>query len=197
MLTVLAALALNPANLLEFSTRQWASTPELRIEDAYKWLYHATLGGEHAIRDATGPREWLAREWASLSEPLSDEPLVVPLDPEGRILRVNLRPYKRRGGDREMLLAVFVASAERFRPTKSVFLDAWNALGQRLAKGEIGKLTKSEWDRLDRSCAALSYPPIHHSAAYSAAYSPAYRVVLGEMWLPPSGLNAQLPHKAR
>lgn len=187
MLTVLAALALVPTSLLDFSTRQWAATPEFRIEDAYKWLYHATLGGEHAIQDPEGPRNWLASEWGSLTEALPDEPLVVPLDPSGKILRVNLRPYKQRGGDREMLLAVFVASAERFRPTKQTFLDIWSELGQRLAKNAIGKLTKSEWNRLDRSCAALSYPPIHHSAAYAATYRPAYRVILSEMWLPPNG----------
>ena len=48
--------------LLDHAFEQWRSTPEMRVEDAYKWLFHATLGGEHAVQDVGGPRNWMDRE---------------------------------------------------------------------------------------------------------------------------------------
>ena len=50
-----AALASNEA-LLAFAETRWRAQPETRIEDAYKWLFHATLGGDHAVRDPRVPR---------------------------------------------------------------------------------------------------------------------------------------------
>ena len=156
----------------------------MTMQDAYKWLYQATLGGEHAVSDDSGPRMWLDREWAGLGRPLRGEALVDKLTPDGRFLRVNLRPYKARGGDKEMLLAVFVASAKAFRSERAAFLDAWAGLGETL-RSEPGnsRLSYSEWLRFDRNARKDSYPAVHHSDKYERAYKPAYRVVLGELWV--------------
>src|SRR5262245_56083851 len=88
---------------IDFAFAGWQPTPKMEIEDAYKWLFHATLGGEHAVTDDEGPRQWLDREWATLGPPLAGEKEVVPLTVDGKLIRLNLRPYKARGGDKEML----------------------------------------------------------------------------------------------
>ena len=171
--------------LLGHALEQWKSTPEMRIQDAYKWLYHATLGGEHAIRDESGPRRWLEREWSQIGSAPPNEPEVVQLTPDGRLLRVNLRPYKSRSGDREMLLAILILSAERFSASKHRFQAAWNELGEWLMSRRVGHLTIETWTAFDRLQKPLGYPAVHRSKEYEAAYQPAYRVVLGEFWLAP------------
>ena len=154
----------------------------MRIEDAYKWLFHATLGGEHAVQDVSGPRAWMDREWSSLDSTRKDEQEVTKLTPDGSVLRINLRPYRDRGGDKEMLLWAFVFSAERFKADKSDFTKVWNELGQRLETSNLGHVAHEEWVRLDKETKKLSYPAIHHSKQYEEKYSPAYRVVLRETW---------------
>jgi hypothetical protein len=166
--------------LLDHALAQWRATPEARIEDAYKWLYHATLGGEHAVTDEQGPRAWLDREWETIGAPLKGEQGLVPLTSDGRLLRVNLRPYKQRGGDKEMLLWAFVFSAERFKPDRSGFVREWDALGARLRSRPQGHLTAGEWTRLDATARKAAFPAAHHSPEYERAYRPAYRVVLRE-----------------
>ncbi|HSI73687.1 MAG TPA: hypothetical protein VK934_10975 [Fimbriimonas sp.] len=169
------------SDLLAFSVVEWRKTPEMRIEDAYKWLFHATLGGEHAVTDDSGPRRWMDREWAGLGKPFRFEPEVVPLRPDGKIVRINLRPYKVKGGDREMLLALFVESAKRFRSDKSDFVHEWIGLGQLLKRRAIGKVNRASWTKLDAALKPLGYPATHHSESYEKSYRPAYRVVLREL----------------
>lgn len=168
--------------LLDHAFDHWRSTPEMRVEDAYKWLFHATLGGEHAVTSESGPRAWLDREWSGLGDPLKGEREVVPLTPDGSLVRVNLRPYKARSGDKEMLLWAFVLSAERFRADRSAFVREWGALGARLEGCAFGHLTFSAWSRLDRRVRGEGFPAIHHSAEYESKYRPAYRVVLRSLW---------------
>lgn len=172
-----------PADLLRFAIPRWRSETKMGIEDAYKWLFHASQGGDHAVgEDDAGPRRWMTREWATLGPPQKGEPEVVPLDKEGRLIRINLRPYRARGGDPEMLLALFVASARQFRPDPSAFRTAWAELGDQLKRGRIGKLSYPEWVRLDRETRPVGYPAIHHSSRYETARKPAYRVILGSLW---------------
>ncbi len=184
MLGALAALAAMSADasVLDFAYRAWKSTPEMRIEDAYKWIFHATLGGEHALRDAHGPRLRLEAEWGSLADPLPAEEEIVALRADGEVVRVNLRPYRKRGGDREMLFALFMASAQRFRPDRRSFERCWSALGARLELRRHGKIDFVSWKGLDARLRQRGFPAIHHSVAYERAYRPAYRVILGEMW---------------
>lgn len=180
LLLVLAG-GLQPS-LLDHAWSAFRNDPEVRIEDAYKWLFHATMGGEHAVHSEEGPRSWLQREWDGLSDIRETEPLVVSLRPDGGVLRVNLRPYKRAGRDPEMLLQLFVASARSFRPDRGSFRAAWSELGRRLEGARLGHLDHGEWRRLERLTAPHGYPAIEHSPAYEEARKPAYRVISGALW---------------
>ncbi|MDD4117110.1 MAG: hypothetical protein PHI39_02725 [Kiritimatiellae bacterium] len=181
---LLCTCARSPGPDAEFCLQQARAEPEWRIEDAAKWLVHATRGGEHAIENETAARRWLENEWSTLGPPLPDEPLWVPLDPDGRIGRLNLRPYRARGGSLDALHEAFVAGARAFDASPARFRRAWIALGRALKSRPIGHLSRAEWKRLDRSWRAQGCPAIHHSREYAAARAPAYRVLPAEQAQP-------------
>jgi hypothetical protein len=174
---LLCACARSPGPDAEFCLQQARAEPEWRIEDAAKWLVHATRGGEHAIASEFAARQWLENEWAALGPPQDNEPLWVPLTPDGRIGRLNLRPYQTQGGDLDALHAAFIAGAETFDADSRRFLRAWRSFGRLLAAAPQGHLTHAEWKRLDRDWRAQGDPAIHHSPDYRDARRPAYRVL--------------------
>ena len=176
-LLLLAACARAPDPDAAFFLEQARGDPEIRIADAYKWLFHATRGGEHAVENETAVRLWLENEWAALGPPQPGEPLWVPLAADGRIGRLNLRPYRAQGGDPDALLAAFVRGAAAFDADPARFRRAWNALGRELANRPVGHLTADEWRRFDREMRACDYPASHHSPEYERTRSPAYRVL--------------------
>ena len=179
LLAVLAA-TLSARALLPFALDSFAADPETRIEDAYKWLFQAASGGEHAIPDEESARKWLETEWQALGEPVPGEPLEVPLRPDGALVRLNLRPYRERGGTIEDLLRAFLRSARSFEPDPDLFRASWTALGEALSHQPLGPLNGSEWSRLDAAMRARGYPAVRHSPEYVAARRPAYRVLTRE-----------------
>lgn len=180
LVALLGACARAPDPDAAYFLAQARAEPDLRIEDAYKWLVHATRGGEHAIASEFAARKWLDGEWATLGPPQPDEPLWVPLVADGRIGRLNLRPYRAQGGAPEPLLAAFLASAESFDAAPARFRAAWKAIGRALKMNPQGHLTHAEWRRLDRAMRSQGYPAIHHSPEYEQARRPAYRVLTQE-----------------
>ena len=175
LLLVSCSPSANPT--VEYFLAQATSDPELRIEDAYKWLFHATRGGEHAVENEFAVRKWLDQEWATLGPPQPNEPLWVPLTPDGCIGRLNLRPYRARGGSPHVLHTAFVAGAESFKSNPTRFRHAWNTLGQQLSKHPQGLLTHDAWKHLDQEMRKENYPAIHHSVDYEKSRQPAYRVL--------------------
>ena len=177
LLALPGACARAPDPDAAFFLAQARADPELCVADAYKWLFHATRGGEHAVENETAVRLWLDREWQTLGSPQPGEPLWVPLTADGRIGRLNLRPYRARGGDPDALLAAFVRGAAAFDAAPARFRTAWNALGRELEQHPVGHLTAAEWHRFDREMRARGYPAGHHSPEYEMARQPAYRVL--------------------
>jgi hypothetical protein len=178
-LALVLLLGCSPQALVKFALAQWQGDPQVRIEDAYKWIYQATRGGEHAIPDEQMARAWLDEEWQTLAAK-PDEALWQPLCPGGEIGRLNLRPFRTRGGKKEDLLAAFVRSGQSFRHDESNFIVAWNELGKRLNRKSYGKLSWRAWRALDLKMRAAGYPAIHHSKIYEKERRPAYRVLTGE-----------------
>ncbi len=185
------ACAPAPDDLTAYFLAHGAREPAVHMEDAYKYLYHAGCGGEHALADEAAAARGLAREWATLGPAAADEIPWEPLTADGRIGRLHLRPYQAQGGTLAALQEAFVAGAREFdgRPTR--FRRAWRALGRAVRTQPVGQLTWAEWQRVDRLRKAKGYPAAHHSAAYTAAHAPAYRVLPAAQ---ARHLLAQLPH---
>lgn len=171
-----------PSALVDFVLPIWKTEPAMQMEDAYKWIYQATRGGEHAAPDREMAKAWLDAEWKTISEPMANEPLWQPLCEDGSIGRLNLRRYKQKGGDRDDLVDAFVAGAREFKGTESDFLAAWNEFGKRLKQKAVGGLDHKKWKALDKAMKVKKYPAIHHSEKYNKVLRPAYRILpAGEM----------------
>ena len=166
-----------PSALIDFALPKWKADKNVQIEDAYKWTYQATRGGEHSIPDADSARGWLNNEWASLGPNSVTEPIWEPLCPGGEIGRFNLRPFKAKGGQADDLLDAFLTSSREYRSDGKNFVEAWNELGNRLKKSSAGNLNIKAWTALDTEMKPKSYPAIHHSETYEKAATPAYRIL--------------------
>lgn len=170
-------LTCTPTALLDFAIPKWNADKAVRIEDAYKWLYQATRGGEHAAPDRAMAKEWLDGEWSSLADARTDEKLFEPLCPGSEIGRLNLRAFKSVGGTEDDILDAFLASATEYGATVNEFTAAWLELQKRLKKRAIGSVTLLDWQRLDSEMGVKGYPAVHHSTNYNDIRHPAYRVI--------------------
>ncbi|MDQ2856515.1 MAG: hypothetical protein M3R68_09315 [Acidobacteriota bacterium] len=176
--------------LPDFALEKLRGDASVRIEDAYTLIYQATRGNGQPIKDEKIVREELQREWGALGEPLPDEKLWEPLRADEKVGRLNLRPFRARGGKLEDLLAAFLQSAKDFPgdQTGKGFLDddqaechiAWNTLGMALDRQPVGKLNWPEWRRLDEDLTPKEYPAIHHSESFVKSHKPAYRLLTHE-----------------
>ncbi|MEJ2547404.1 MAG: hypothetical protein P8125_06245 [Gemmatimonadota bacterium] len=154
----------------------------LEARDLYKLLHQAVAGPGHAIRDPEMARSWLVREWSSLGAPHEEEQVLEPLTGDGRLVRLNLRPWRAAGRDAEEVLVAFLRTAETVSPTESRIraeMDAIRACSATLAAP--AGIEEEDFASFFAEQAAADYPAVHHSAGYSSAYDPAYRVVLGDL----------------
>lgn len=151
--------------------------PKARAEDYYKLIHQSVFGVGHLIEDEASARSSLEREILTLGPPKPAETLLEPLDPEGRMMRVNLRPFVAQKLSQDALMAVLLETARTVEPDTSLFLGRWHAFGELVDRGELD-VPVEDWKEVDRFARERSYPPVHHSNDYRGAYKPAYRVVL-------------------
>jgi hypothetical protein len=154
----------------------------LKSRDLYKLLHQAVAGPGHAIRNPQMAQDWLNREWDSLGMPLEGELLLEPLSDDGHLVRLNLRPWRAAGRDRDAVLEAFLRTAELVAPPGDSIrarMEEIRSCHATLA-GAAG-LPPGKFDAFLAEKAVEGYPAVHHSEEYSAAYAPAYRVVLHDL----------------
>jgi len=158
----------------------WHTThyPKLEAQDLYKLVYQGIFGSEHAVIDASQARVWLEREVKELADG-PEEPVIVPVSPDGRIVRVNLRPYVAGGGNLEALLEGFLRTAREHKGTAEQLRQYW-WYAERLAEEQALGIAVNALKRYFEEMEAHGFPAVHHSDAYRRAYRPAYRVVMRE-----------------
>lgn len=177
LLGTILLLTCLPGLLLDFASAQWKSDANMEIRDAYKWLYQATNGGEHAAPSRAAAKQWLDGEWSSLGSAEADELLWEPLCSDESIGRLNLRAFKSRDGKSEDILNAFLNSAAEYKGDGKTFAAAWSELGIRLKGRPIGVLKYDDWRAFDSEMKAKDYPAVHHSEKYESAHHPAYRII--------------------
>lgn len=153
--------------------------PDLEVEDLYKLLHQAVAGPAHSIEDPEMARQWLDREWDGLGDSLKAEEMFEPLSSDGRLVRVNLRPWRAAGHPPAPVLDAFVQTAGTLPPDTVKIrteLDALAACSDRLSDGL--SLSASVIHAFFSDRAREGYPAIHHSESYEREYRPAYRVVI-------------------
>jgi hypothetical protein len=160
-------------------TAQVSRYPRLEIQDLYKLIFQASFGSEHAVGDFEAARRRLMCELHELpSGP--EEPTADPISPDGRIVRVNLRPYLANGGDPAALLEAFVRTGREYRGAGATLRRYWR-YAERMATAGPLAFAPEALRGFFAEIQAAGFPAVHHSPAYTTAYRPAYRVVLYEL----------------
>ena len=155
--------------------------PLMEIQDLYKLAFQAALGAEHAAANLDANHNYLMQELSGLVEgPV--EPPVDPISPDGRILRVHLRPFIMAGGNPLKLSQAFWNSSRAYHGTEDLLRLFWLEAQHLVEAGEVS-LELSELEQYFSDRQAGEFQPVHHSKAYREAYKPAYRVVLQEYWM--------------
>jgi hypothetical protein len=103
------------------------------------------------------------------------EPLIEEISADGSMVRVNLRPFLRRGLPLDRLFKVMKETAA-LEGVAEDFLRGWRAFNELVESGVIA-VDKGELERLNIELDEDGIRPRHHSVAYCEAYYPAYRVV--------------------
>jgi hypothetical protein len=152
------------------------SRPEMELRDLYKLLYQGRFGIGHLIASREGARDYLLEEMASLQNAAA-EPLLESCSPDGRMVRVNLRPFLRHSLDPEKLLDAMMETARLTVPDSAAFRSDWDGAGALIKAGKL-PFDPAEYARFTREMRERGFPPVHHSEGYSQACHPAYRVVL-------------------
>ena len=116
-----------------------ARYPMMQPDDLYKLLHQAAMGSEHAIPNREAASQWMDRELDMLQQSGAaspDEALYEPLSPDGRLVRVNLRPHLQSGRETDLLLDAFVRTAEEFSGDR-LALDSYCERAVELARESL------------------------------------------------------------
>ena len=184
--------------------------PLLRAQDIYKLIHQGVFGPGHIIASAARARLMLKEEMAALEARSPHcltgaaeakfevrrrpEPGIEPIDPNGRLVRVNLRPMFGEGGrmrdesgkrkdgrsyaDVGWLVAALVESARRVKGNPERMKRRLSA-AVRWCRTNLPRQA-AELERMAAQAEELGFPAFHHSSAYAKAYRPAYRVILSD-----------------
>lgn len=148
--------------------------PLMRGTDFYKLLFQGIYGVGHIMGE--GARGWLVKESEKLDlQKRADESFTENASADGEVIRVNLRPYMRRGLPLEELFMAMRETAQ-IEGSSEAFMDAWGILKEMVNIGELS-IAPDEINTLDKELEEKGIVPHHHSEDYRRAYDPAYRVV--------------------
>ena len=178
---------MDEASFRAFLIEHLRRRPRMEARDVYKLLYQGVFGVSHIMGEKAWERLREEAERVDLLDHL-DEPLVEPVSVDGRMVRVNLRPYLRQGGDLRTLYGAMLESAE-YEGDTTEFVSLWGMFKEAAAEQDLD--FDDETIRLyDRSLEEKGPEPRHHSAAYREAYYPAYRVVMRRIFEEYTGFSS-------
>ncbi len=130
------------------------------------------------MSDVTQVRNRLEQEVKALAEgPV--EPVVDSISADGRVVRINLRPYVAEGGNLVALLGAFIQTAAEFKGSEAQLRQYWTHAEWMAQERMIG-FAVGELQGFFAEMEAQGFPAVRHSAAYRRAYRPAYRVIVYE-----------------
>jgi len=152
------------------------SYPEMQVQDLYKLVFQATMGNAHYLSDTARVLTYLRDELEEVN-PSRKQPLLRNITPDGRTVRLNLAPFKARGGDLNLLAEVMFVSATQFTRTSAQLRRYWHIIETMAKHGDL-PFSADSLSVFYAEMDAMGYPAVHHSDVYTAKYAPHYRVVL-------------------
>jgi len=163
-------------SLAHLIDKHLAQHPAMEPRDVYKLLYQGVLGPEHLIASLEDFAARLRTEYETVP-PYAAEPLWEPVCPDGALGRLNLRPFKARGGNMEQLIATCLWTAGQAWGTPEELQAAWATFVELCRAGQWKVLPLPEVLAFSAWLEEHGYPAVHHSTGYKEASAPAYRLV--------------------
>ena len=105
--------------------------------------------------------------------------MIDPISPDGRIVRIHLRPDLAARRDLSGLLVAFVRTAHEYRGGAATLQRYWG-FAEQMAAADRLLFTPQALQRCFAEMQARGFPAVHHANTYTKAYHPAYRVVAHE-----------------
>lgn len=147
-------------NFEAFILGHFEKRPLMEPVDVYKLLYQGVFGVGHIL----GENAWklLQHETEQLKlETQPEEPLVEDASPDRKIVRINLRPFVRRGLPLSELYASMISS--RIDGDDAQLLQYWNSFTRLASSGRV-RLEEDKIQAITRSIGPGNCPLMHHSA---------------------------------
>ncbi len=154
--------------------KHFKKRPLMQATDGYKLLFQGIFGVGHIIDEGSQLRLKEEAETINKSD-YPNEPLLESVSADGSIVRVNLRPFIRRGLSINKLYNAMKESMD-IQGSSEEFIFAWSILND-LASSGIINIDTEEINFLNDELREKGPIPHHHSVPYRNAYYPAYRVV--------------------
>jgi hypothetical protein len=160
-----AAFRPDQAAFRRILTTQLRRYPQLGVQDLYKLIFQASRGSEHAVSTSETAYRWLSHEVLTLADG-PEEPIVDPISPDGRIVRINLRPYMSTQQDLAGLLEAFVRTAHAYHGTEATFRRYWRIAEEMAAEGLL-PYTAEALRSFFAEMQPQGFPAVHHSDRYA------------------------------
>lgn len=155
----------------ELLTKHYRTYPILQIQDIFKYLYQSTFGCEHLVSSEADAIEYIAKEYASLSE--NNVGTLDSLD--GEYSRIPLS-YLKNGLSIDTFGKIFCASSKCEHGNNAELENKLSVAKELIAEKAL-PFSSDEFERAVSEWKANGYQAIHHSAVFRESYSPAYRVI--------------------
>lgn len=152
--------------------------PEMDFMDVYKLLHQAAFGLGNTQVTRKAEREWLEEEYR-IHKPDPKFRLMDVVSPDGKWVRLHLRPYMAAGGKIEPLLEAVVNSAQQVDLTLDRMAASWELFEQWVRDSE--RFPLREVILFGEVQAAQLWPAVPHSPAFVRAYRPLYRVLVADL----------------
>lgn len=152
--------------------------PASQIEDLYKLAYQAAMGNAHFVKDSATVLATVEQELAQL-DTTSAGPLITPIAPGNRIVRLHLRAARKAGISPQQLCSAMLETASIIQPSLPLLQSYLTEL-EKLADDALLPFSYEKVQAYLLEMKRLQFPPVHHSKQYTEAYSPAYYILAGE-----------------
>lgn len=152
--------------------------PESGLDDLYKLVFQAAMGSEHAVTDP----QWILNRLTEEADGIKPDtlPLMMPISPDHRLVRVGLWPYMAASGDLGELSRAFVETSRLFTPSIQRLDRYWSWVEDLAVHGKLS-FSLPDLKAYIEQRRNQGYPAVHHCAKYRRLYHPAYRVVLKDL----------------
>jgi len=154
---------------------QFNMYPKMEVTDLFKIVYLAAMGNKHLLKDKSKAYKYLKYEFKNI-EASDSEPLYEEISPDGRFVRVNLRPYKAKEWYIDDLFEIMLKTANYYDESIKKLNNYCYYLLEFQKQGII-PFSKKSINLIILEMKKNYYKPFHHSKEYKRNYDPAYRIV--------------------